>query len=284
MPNRVLKESVCYSDNLNRLTLFQENMFFRLIVNCDDYGLMDSRPAVVKAKLYPLKDYRIDQISDGLRALSSAELVDFYEVNGLPFLQMRTWQNHQQVRAHKAKYPAPPWGLNGKKDRDEIICNQMLSDDSRCNQMLSDDSTCSRNPIQSESESESESNRNPSDSCAELSQASAPVAKLPLVDGTEYTITEKDAEEDGKAYPAVDVKQEYLRMQRWLESNPKNKKTKKGIRRFINNWLARSQDSARPSARQKTVSAQAYGQREYTEAQLNAVSADLFAEAKAFKG
>lgn len=238
MPNRVLKESVCYSDNLNRLTLFQENMFFRLIVNCDDYGLMDARPAVVKAKLYPLKDYRIDQISDGLRALSSAELVDFYEVNGLPFLQMRTWQSHQQVRAHKAKYPAPPWGLNGKKDRSEIICNQMIADDSRCDQMIADDSRCSRNPIQSESES----NMNPSDSCEELQEASAPVAKLPLLDGTEYGITQEEAGKDAQAYPAVDVMLEYRKMERWLSSNPTKKKTRRGIRRFINGWLEKEQN------------------------------------------
>ena len=47
MPNRLIKESVCTSDNLDRLSWFEEAMFFRLIVNCDDYGRMDARPAIL---------------------------------------------------------------------------------------------------------------------------------------------------------------------------------------------------------------------------------------------
>ena len=31
----------------------------------------------------------------------------------------------------------------------------------------------------------------------------------------------------------------------WLDANPKNRKTRLGIRRFINGWLSRAQDSAR---------------------------------------
>ena len=32
----------------------------------------------------------------------------------------------------------------------------------------------------------------------------------------------------------------------WLDANPKNRKTQRGILKFINGWLARAQDSARP--------------------------------------
>lgn len=44
-------------------------------------------------------------------------------------------------------------------------------------------------------------------------------------------------------YPAVDVDQELKRMIAWLDSNPTKRKTRRGIDRFINNWLARTQDS-----------------------------------------
>ena len=36
MPNRILKESVCTSDSVNKLSWFEEVLFYRLIVNCDD--------------------------------------------------------------------------------------------------------------------------------------------------------------------------------------------------------------------------------------------------------
>ena len=146
MPNRIIKESICTSDNLDKLSAFQETMFYRLIVNCDDYGRMDARPKILASKLFPLKDIRVNQIEDGLRALTSAELVIIYTVDGKPFLQMKTWECHQQIRAKKSKYPAPESGV--------------IESDSTCNQMESSDGKCPRNPIQSESVSES--NPNPS--------------------------------------------------------------------------------------------------------------------------
>ena len=135
MPNRILKESICTSDTLDQLNSFQENVFYRLIVNCDDFGRMDARPKILAAKLYPLKDIRAEQIANALQALSSAGLVILYEVGGKPFMQMKTWERHQQIRAKKSKYPGP----DGKITTSDINCNQLKSDDSKC----------PRNPIQS---------------------------------------------------------------------------------------------------------------------------------------
>ena len=144
MPNRIIKESICSSENVDQLTAFQETFFYRLIVNCDDYGRMDARPKILASKLFPLKDLRTAQVEDALRALTSAELVILYEVDGKPFLQMKTWDRHQQVRAKKSKYPSPEDGV--------------------CNQLISDDSKCPRNPIQSESNP----NPNPNPKAASL--------------------------------------------------------------------------------------------------------------------
>lgn len=135
MPSRILKDSICTSDNLNKLDAFQETFFYRLLVNCDDYGRFDARPEILKARLYPLKDIRMDQIAKALQALASAELVILYQVDGKPFVQMSTWERHQQIRAKKSKYPAP----ETRKQSPDIICNQMISNDIICH----------RNPIQS---------------------------------------------------------------------------------------------------------------------------------------
>jgi hypothetical protein len=150
MPNRILKESICYSENIERLTVFQEVFFYRLIVNCDDYGRMDARPKVLASKLFPLRDIRLNQISDALRALTSAELVVLYEEDGRPFLQMKTWDRHQSIRAKKSKYPAP-----------ESNCMQLNADEIICKHMNADACKCSRNPIQSESNPNPNPNTNP---------------------------------------------------------------------------------------------------------------------------
>lgn len=52
MPNRILKESVCTSDTIAKLTWFEEVLFYRLIVNCDDYGRFDGRPQIVKTDCF----------------------------------------------------------------------------------------------------------------------------------------------------------------------------------------------------------------------------------------
>ena len=137
MPNRILKETICTSENIDKLSAFHETVFYRMIVNCDDFGRLDARPKILASRLFPLKDIRAVQIENALRALSSAELVILYEVDGKPFLQMTTWDRHQQIRAKKSKFPGPEKGL--------------ISSDINCNQMISSDSKCSRNPIQSES-------------------------------------------------------------------------------------------------------------------------------------
>lgn len=150
MPNRILKDSICTSDNVDELSTFQETFFYRLIVNCDDYGRMDARAKILSARLFPLKNLDEDQIKDALRALVNADLIILYEVNGRPYLQMKTWERHQQVRARKSKYPSP----------DEGVCKQTEADGSNCLQMISDDSKCPRNPIQSESNPNPNPNRN----------------------------------------------------------------------------------------------------------------------------
>ncbi len=45
-----------------------------------------------------------------------------------------------------------------------------------------------------------------------------------------------------KTYPAIDVHQELMAMESWCDANPAKRKTKQGIKRFINAWLARAQD------------------------------------------
>jgi hypothetical protein len=55
MPNRIIKESICYSDDIDQLTPFEETVFYRLLVRCDDNGRMDARPAFMRSMLFATK-------------------------------------------------------------------------------------------------------------------------------------------------------------------------------------------------------------------------------------
>lgn len=106
----------------------------------------------------------------------------------------------------------------------------------------------SKKEIEIEIENEVEiDNITPSEFCGELPSSPPPAAVLPLVDGTDFEISVDTAAELSGLYPAVDVEQQLRNMRGWLLANPKNKKTKAGIMRFVNSWLSREQNSARPA-------------------------------------
>lgn len=125
MPNRIIKESICSSDSIDELSWFEEVLFYRLIVSCDDYGRFDGRVKIIKNRLFPLKEnITAKAITDGINKLASIGLVCVYTVNGKPILCLPTWNDHQNVRAKKSKYPSP----EEANTTHEFICNQMNSD------------------------------------------------------------------------------------------------------------------------------------------------------------
>lgn len=85
-------------------------------------------------------------------------------------------------------------------------------------------------------------------SCTEPETApTPPVILLPLNDGTNYAVTEEQCHEWAGLYPAVDVIQQLRKMRGWLDAKPARRKTKRGVKAFINGWLSREQDRGRNS-------------------------------------
>ena len=131
MPNRILKESICTSEDLDKLSPWAEILFYRLMVKADDFGTYHGNPAIVKSTCFPLKsdEIKLKQVETWLAELSNAGLIRRYQAeDDRQYLQFVKWDKHQQVRAKKPKFP---------------------QFDSTCNQLISDDSKCPRNPIQS---------------------------------------------------------------------------------------------------------------------------------------
>ena len=64
---------------------------------------------------------------------------------------------------------------------------------------------------------------------------------LILKDGSRFHISQNHFNEFVNAYPGVDVRDQIFKMSQWLKTNPTKRKTKNGIMRFINSWIARSE-------------------------------------------
>ena len=109
MPDRLIRESWCASETIDRLTPFEETVLARLIVNCDDFGRMDGRANVLCSRLFVTRrDVGAEQMRAAIAALEREGLVLRYAVAGKEYIQMRGWGEHQRIRTQRSKYPAPP--------------------------------------------------------------------------------------------------------------------------------------------------------------------------------
>jgi hypothetical protein len=126
MPNRFIKESICKSETLDLLTAEEERLFYRLIVNCDDFGRFDAKPAIVKNQCFRLDEgkLKVDTVEKWLTRLCQVGLIILYENQSKRYLQFLTWHEHQQQRANNSKYPDP-----------ESEESALISFDINCNQL-----------------------------------------------------------------------------------------------------------------------------------------------------
>lgn len=219
MPNRIIKESICTSEDIDALTEKQEIFFYRIMVNCDDFGTTDARIPILRAKCFPLRADKIkdEDIKRWLNALTKQGLVFLYEAEGKPYLKMTSWEKHQQVRAKRSKYPQP--------DSDGV---NVITNDNNCNQKVSN---VPENPIriQSESESESESKSKQKKKFAEFisltnDEHTSLVAKIGKT-GTERCIEILD---NYKGSTGKKYKSDYRTILNWVIKRYEEEECKKG--------------------------------------------------------
>ena len=143
MPNRIIKDALCRSDTVNAMTDFQFRLWVSLITYVDDYGRGDARPAIIKGFCFPLRPkISENNIVKGLNALAIICALMLYRVDGRDYLAFPTWEQHQNVRNKRSKFPDPADG--------ELL--QTLEINRK--QMTANVPVIQSNPILSESESE----------------------------------------------------------------------------------------------------------------------------------
>lgn len=238
MPNRVIKESAFLSERISELSDFEFRLWVGLITQADDAGRGDARPAIIKGRVFALRDRTtLKDIEVALRNLAAVGCVSLYTVGGKPYFQFPNWAKHQRVRDAKPKYPGiDECDFGGESPQPAANGGEELHTRARLR--------IQSNPIQSESNNSTELPSAP------------PVLTLTLNDGSEYPITQDDVAEWQTAFPNVDVMQQLHAMKLWCKDNPKKRKTKNGVRRFVTNWLDREQNRGgfKPTVSQQQAS------------------------------
>lgn len=147
MPNRIIKESICTSEDVAKLSMGAEILFYHLMVKADDFGVYFGNEQIIKNTCFPLKssEIKLKQVESWLNELIKAGLIFAYVAeDGKKYIQFVKWSKHQQIRAKKSKYPLY---------------------DSTCNQLIADDCNSCRNPIQYEIQSISAQSADEIESC-----------------------------------------------------------------------------------------------------------------------
>ena len=67
---------------------------------------------------------------------------------------------------------------------------------------------------------------------------------LILDDKSEYIVTVEEVKKYQSLYPHVDIEQSFRSMSGWCEANVSKRKSRRGIKRFINSWLSREEEKA----------------------------------------
>ncbi len=102
-------------------------------------------------------------------------------------------------------------------------------------------------------------NANDNTFCPESETAPDEIAaSFALNDGTLYNVTENDVVMYQQLYPGIDCRQELRNITGWCDANPSRRKTRSGAKRFLNNWLSRAQNQAKPPVGSKKSTGSAY--------------------------
>lgn len=208
---RTIKPEFFTSEDIVSVTPLARLFYVSLWCEADRSGRLEWKPGTLKLRYLPGDVVDVSELADELH---SRGLIVFYEVGEKQYAEIPSFSKHQVINNREAESQIP----------------------SRVNHA----STTRQPRVKAEGRKEGKGKEGTVS--AEPQSDSPPVCSIPLVDGTEYPVTENQITDWQASYPAVDVAQELREMRSWSQANPSNRKTIKGVNAFIVRWLGREQD------------------------------------------
>ena len=166
-------------------------------------------------------------IRTALKLLEKLEIVTSKPTNKCTVISFVNWDRYQDEQ------PAPNQQTNQHLTSNQPAPNQHLT---------TNKNERKKENIKTDTSYLAQSDAGASSAPEPADEQEPPVAMIPLADGSEFPVPASLASEYAAAYPGVDVAGELAQVRAWCLSNPRKRKTKNGIRRFLNSWLDRAQN------------------------------------------
>lgn len=220
---RLLKPGFFTNELLAELPYEGRLLFAGLWLLADKAGRLEDRPRRIKASLFPWDEVDVQAL---LVALESKGFIDRYMSSGMPLIQVAKFAEHQTPHAREAEsiLPGPHNSLANTDDGKRLL------------------PTRQRSPV-AVTGNGSSSVPIAVDSSTALTRAEPPpVLSFPVVGlGLKrWDLVEAQIAEWAAAFPNVDIKAEARKALAWVDANPGRRKTDRGMRAFLVNWLNRA--------------------------------------------
>ena len=227
---RMFAKTIIDSDNFIDMPISARLLYYDLGMRADDDGFVNAPKKITRM---------IGASQDDLKILIQKGFIIPFDSGIIVITHWRINNYIPKDRYHETTFQNELQMLTMNDNR-EYSPNSVYKVDTDCIQ----DEYSSDTQIRVEKNSiEKNSVEKNSIYCTEPLASSAPeVPALILNDNTEWRPSRDDLDGWQRLYVGVDVIRELGRMREWCKSNPTKRKTRKGIRRFVQSWLDREQN------------------------------------------
>jgi hypothetical protein len=215
---RTIKPEFFTSEDIVSLTPLARLFYVSLWCEADREGRLEWKPKTFKLRYLPGDDCSVDALGQELIDIG---LVRLYEVDGKVYAEIPSFTKHQIINNRESESQIPARVHHASTTRKPRVPAEGKGREGK----------------------EGDSAEPQCDSTPTSSTATPAVATIPLVDKTEFVVTQPMVDEWAQTFPAVDVVAALRRMRTWCTANPAQKKTARGVQSFVVRWLSKEQDS-----------------------------------------
>lgn len=217
------------NENIAQLDFAIRYLYIGLVCNADKEGRMEDRPQKIKKTILGYDNISANEVDAYLDTLQEHGFIIRYEASGQNFIQIVNFTKYQPTQTGEPESVIPcPEGYEPPKIIQGIFNG---FDGIELPVKKQRKVTVVEDPVHEENE--------------------VPFVSLHLKDDTFYPVYRSLITELQATY-GLSVERELKKMSAWLEANPKKRKTRTGIRRFINSWLSRLDSSQSKSSFENT--------------------------------
>ncbi len=215
---RTIKPEFFTSEDIVSLSPLARLFYVSLWCEADREGRLEWKPKTFKLRYLPGDDCSVDALG---QELIDSGLVLLYEVDGKVYAEIPSFTKHQIINNRESESQIPSRVPHASTTRQPRVLAEGKGRKGK----------------------EGDSTEPQGDSLPPSAPASPAVVSIPLVDKTEFAVTQAMVDEWEQTFPAVDVVAALRRMRAWCTANPTQKKTARGVQSFVVRWLGKEQDS-----------------------------------------